>query len=400
MPMKVRTLTLCGLAMLSGTTMAQDRPRWFSKPRKDCPPATVAPWCPPDSTVPAPPQAPSLPSQPAPMPSEPSISQPPESSFREALASAGEAGTQPSASYSPGFFGDLLPSLIITPVFIPETGAFGLMASPNPSQAGGIKIVEGDSPRPTNRLYYNYNFFGNVDVNTALNLGTPFPPMHVHRHIIGFEKTFLGGDASVGLRLPFFSLTGDSVAYETGFTGDLSVITKYALINNRETGNVWSAGLILGTPTGGSPNPIANQGNQRPEQPRYRGVQVVPYTGYILNFCCQRLYFQGFHGVAVPTENEEPTFISNGFGLGYWLIREPRADFIQGFVPTVEVHVNTPLNNFSANRFGQTLMRNSVNLTSGAYIVLPRSIIGGAVGVPLAWGPHRIEALASWTLRF
>lgn len=398
--MKIRIITLLGMTLWSGTAVAQDRPRLFSKPRKDCPPATVMPWCPPESAVAPPSPTPSTPSQPTPAPSEPSLTQPPESSFSAALASAGEAGTQPAASYSPGFFGDLLPSVILTPVFIPETGVFGLMASPNASQAGGIKIVEGDSPRPTNRLYYNYNFFGNVDVNSPVNISTVFPRMQVHRHIIGFEKTLLDGDASVGLRLPFFSMGGGSVAYETGFVGDLNVITKYAIINNRETGNVWSAGLILGTPTGGSPNPIANQANQRPEQPRYRGVQIVPYTGYILNFCCQRLYFQGFHSVAVPTENEDPTFISNGFGLGYWLVREPNADFIQGFVPTVEVHVNTPLNNFSANRIGDTLMRNSVNLTSGAYIVLPRSIIGGAVGVPLSWGPHRIEALASWTLRF
>ncbi|MCX7700278.1 MAG: hypothetical protein N2039_05330 [Gemmataceae bacterium] len=399
--MKIRTITLLGMTLLGGTTAAQDRPRWFAKPRKDCPPATVMPWCAPESAVPPTSPTPSTPSQPAPAPSEPSLAQPPQSSFMEALASAGEAGTQPSASYSPGFFGDLLPSVILTPVFIPENGFVGLMASPNPSQAGGIKIAEGDSPRPTNRLYYNYNFFGNVDVNTPANVLTNvLPRMQVHRHIIGFEKTLLDGDASVGLRLPFFSMGGGSVAYETGFVGDLSVITKYAIINNQETGNVWSAGLILGTPTGGSPNPIANQGNQRPEQPRYRGVQIVPYTGYILNFCCQRLYLQGFHSIAVPTENEEPTFISNGFGLGYWLVREPHADFIQGFVPTVEVHVNTPLNNFSASLIGQTLMRNSVNLTSGAYIVLPRSIIGGAVGVPLSWGPHRIEALASWTLRF
>jgi hypothetical protein len=45
-------------------------------------------------------------------------------------------------------------------------------------------------------------------------------------------------------------------------------------------------------------------------------------------------------------------------------------------------------------------MLDSVNLTSGFYVVLPRSTFGGAVGVPLAFGPHRIEAVASVTLRF
>ncbi len=388
-------VVVAGWIFMSGAIKAEDRPRLWFKSKKECPPTVVAPWCPPESmTAPTSP----VPTEPAPVATDPSMTSPPVSSFNAALASASEAGTQPAASYSPGFFGDLLASAILTPIFIPETGVFGFAASPNVSQAGGIKIVEGDSPRPTNRLYYNYNFYGNVDVDTGL---TPnLPRMQVHRHIIGFEKTFLSGDASVGLRLPFFSFGGGTVAYETSFVGDLSIISKYALINNRETGNILSAGLILGTPTGGSPNLIANQSNQRPEQIRYRGVQIVPFTGYILNFCCQRVYLQGFHSVAVPTENEEPTFISNGFGLGYWLVREPQADFIQGFVPTFEVHVNTPLNNFRGTRLGQTVMQNSVNLTTGAYLVLPRSIVGGAVGVPLSWGPHRIEALASWTLRF
>ena len=49
---------------------------------------------------------------------------------------------------------------------------------------------------------------------------------------------------------------------------------------------------------------------------------------------------------------------------------------------------------------GDTLMLDSVNLTMGAHIVLPRSVIGGAVGVPLAWGPQRIEALATYTLKY
>jgi hypothetical protein len=45
-------------------------------------------------------------------------------------------------------------------------------------------------------------------------------------------------------------------------------------------------------------------------------------------------------------------------------------------------------------------MLDTVNLTAGFYLMLPRSTVGGAVGVPLAFGPHKIEALASWSWRF
>ena len=45
---------------------------------------------------------------------------------------------------------------------------------------------------------------------------------------------------------------GDS-AYDTGWVGDLTIITKYALINNRRTGNVFSVGFALW----GAPRPIA-----------------------------------------------------------------------------------------------------------------------------------------------
>src|SRR5207253_1325657 len=85
------------------------------------------------------------------------LTQPPSSAFSEALASAGESGTQPAASLMPGFFGDLLPSTIITQVFYADTGKTAFINSVDASQAAPLKLAESDSPRPTNRIYYNYN---------------------------------------------------------------------------------------------------------------------------------------------------------------------------------------------------------------------------------------------------
>src|SRR5207248_2052293 len=111
----------------------------------------------------------------------------------------------------------------------------------------------------------------------------------------GFERTFLNENASVGMRLPFFSMGGDSIAYDAAFVGDLTVITKYAIINNRRNGNVLSAGLAVAAPTGGSPDLLVAPGD-REEQIRYRGVMLQPFGGWVVN-PFSWLFVQGFHGV-------------------------------------------------------------------------------------------------------
>jgi hypothetical protein len=324
--------------------------------------------------------------------------QPPDSSFNQALASAGEGGTQPAASYAPGFFGDLIGSTVLTVVSItPKGGSFAqpfTFKSPDVTNSGGLKIAESDSPRPTDRIYYNFNFYGGI----AVNPDPTVPLLQVSRHEIGFEKTFFGGDASFGMRLPFFSFAGDP-SYETVFTGDLVLLTKYAFINNRETGNVLSAGLVLTVPSGGSPSLLSGN-NIREEVVRNYPVTIEPYFGYIYNVT-NRLYLQGFHSVCVPTDPSEATFMSNDIGIGYYLFREPSAQFIRALVPTVEVHINTPFNHREEPvAVGDVQMLDSTNITTGFYLVLPRSTIGAAVGVPLVNGPEHIEALVNFTMHF
>jgi hypothetical protein len=384
--MRIYSIAIAAFVIGAGALPAQDRLRLFGRPR-DCTPCPPTVVCPPSTQAPS--DSGTTP------PSD--VAQPPTSSpFNEALASAGESGTQPAASYMPGFFGDLLPSTIFTAVFIPEQNRGTLINSINAGQSAPIKLAESDSPMPMNRVYYLYNFYGAVQVNAV---DPTAPSMNVNRHVIGFEKTLFGGDASVGLRLPFFSLGGETVAYDTGFVGDLTIITKYALINNRKTGNVFTVGLALTVPTGGSPGLLDGNG-ARPEQPRYRDVNLEPYFGYVYNVL-PKVYVHGFHSINVPTDSNDVTFMSNSVGLGWYLFRDPAAQFIQAFIPTLELHVNTPFDHRTViPAIGETLMLDSVNLTMGAHIVLPRSEIGGAIGVPLAWGPQRIEALATYTLKY
>ena len=55
---------------------------------------------------------------------------------------------------------------------------------------------------------------------------------------------------------------------------------------------------------------------------------------------------------------------------GAYLFRDCNAQFIQAFVPTFEVHVNTPFNHRTiTGAAGEELMLDSVNLTMGAHVV-------------------------------
>src|SRR5262245_61295455 len=214
---------------------AQER-RLFGRP--NCPPACDCPPGYPPSIIP---DSSRQGTQPPAVPPE-------TNAFTEALASAGEGGTQPATSYMPGMFGDILGGFVTMRVFIPALDGFVTVQVPNGSQVSGYKISENESPRPLDRVFYNYNFYGNIHL-------TPFPEvplMQLHRHVIGFEKTFLGGDASVGLRLPFLNSEGDP-SFQSATVGDLAIVLKYALYNDKPAGDVLSFGLVIATPTAETP---------------------------------------------------------------------------------------------------------------------------------------------------
>src|SRR5262249_40263510 len=112
---------------------------------------------------------------------------------------------------------------------------------------GAFKITENESPRPQDRVYVTYNGYSNI--NPGMNMGQG--QENVHREVLGFETTFLNGDASIGMRLPFAEITGDPQVRHQDI-GDLTTVFKYAFVNDCDTGNVLSGGLVLTLPTGPS----------------------------------------------------------------------------------------------------------------------------------------------------
>jgi hypothetical protein len=226
---------------------------------------------------------------------------------------------------------------------------------------GAFNIAENESPRPQDRVFAFYNFFGDLrgpdtgssnpvvtsqtttvtsvlgsttTTTTTTTPGVPRPVLNLSREIIGFEKTFFDGRASVEVRVPLLQMQGDT--YSGNYFGDLTLIGKYAFLLDNATGNVISGGLALTLPTG--PGLDTEEGT-------FRSTLIQPWVGYIWNF--SNFYIQGFSSVVVPTDAQNVTIMFNDLGINYWLYRGSPDRFLSMVVPTLEAHVTTPLNHRS-----------------------------------------------------
>jgi hypothetical protein len=237
---------------------------------------------------------------------------------------------------------------------------------------GSFKISENESPRPTDRVFIGYNYFADVS--------TPGVSQYqVHRETMGFEKTFLDGAASFGMRVPVIEQGG---SFGFNDVGDLSFILKYALYDDRATGNLISAGIVVTAPTGrdiefGTGNTLDS-------------TLLQPYVGYI--WVMDRFYVSGFGAVVVPTDSRDVTFGSLDTALGYRV-----TDWL---VPTFEAHVNTAFNHRGLENT-PIGFADSVVLTGGFHTLIGKSIFTLGVAVPVT-GPrvYDVEAIAQFNYRF
>ncbi len=250
----------------------------------------------------------------------------------------------------------------------------------------GIRIAENDSPKPRDRIYGGLNYFD--DLNKSLNAGSP--PISQQQQTVGFEKTLLDGDASIGMRLPFIQVYG-LIGRDFNNVGDLSIVGKYAFVNDRETGNVRSAGLILTVPTGTATS-ILTDGTIAPHSTLFQ-----PWVGFVQN--SQNWYSQGFSSIVVPTDGRDPTILFNSIGFGYWAYRASQSRFLTAVLPIAEFHVTTPLSN--RDPANPIYLQDQLNITTGSYFFFGRAAVGLAVNVPtLGPRPWNIESIVNFNLAF
>jgi hypothetical protein len=263
-----------------------------------------------------------------------------------------------------------------------------------------FKIADHESPAPLDRAYVAFNFFNNVSAATNRGLDSDVRDQRVYRETFGLEKTFLDERASVGLRLPVNTLTGDSDVPGLGGSstdfGDLSIILKYAAWRDCESGDLVSVGLAVTTPTG--PNAFAGSHQVTP----LHSTTLQPYVGYIWNW--DDFYLHGFTSIDVPTDSRDVTILYDDVGIGYHLYRAADPGrWLTGVVPTFEVHVNTPLNHRGSLRPGDAAgTPDVVDLTLGTWLEFgDRARLGAAVAAPVTGPrPFDVEAIVHFELRF
>lgn len=271
----------------------------------------VGPSAPPSTGAPG---ASSFASQPSAAPSDPGT----------AAESRGEFGSDALASAAPQMIGDLI-----------GTGAGGVFrASTSTARSAfirsiiaarsGIKIADNESPKPCDRVFATFNYYNGVNTFGGDNFG-------FYRGLIGFEKTILDGQASVGMRLPFVQGDRESAIGTDGF-GDLTMIFKYAFLNDPVTGDVFSAGLALTAPTGldfrlADGNVVSS-------------VILQPWAGFIYNM--DTVFTHGFTSLLIPTQSQDLTLYTIDVGVGYRLWRASDDGLLQAIIPTLEAHMNLP----------------------------------------------------------
>nr|WP_143548292.1 hypothetical protein [Rhodopirellula sp. SM50] len=221
---------------------------------------------------------------------------------------------------------------------------------------GSMKIAEGGSVLPQDRVFFNYSFFDDVVASNASSGLNRFTP--------GFEKTFLAGQASVELRIPFATdavsdLTATSTSVSNGSSAELGNIMLYvkALLYGTDA-YALTGGVGFGFSTAddiavdlADGTPLLRVEND--------AVQIQPFLGW-LYMPSQKWFAQGFTQFSFATDENEvwtnsgqglqaagsfddPDYFFFDVALGCWAYRNDDAACLSGIIPTVEVHHTSSL---------------------------------------------------------
>lgn len=282
----------------------------------------------------------------------------------------------------------------LPPAFVTRPG---LLVRSVISSTNGFKIADNQSPRPQDRVYATFNYFGDVNGSINRRLGGVFSEMHIYRETFGFEKTFWDRNASFGMRVPLDTLSVKTPLQAYGGThtsmGNLSIFGKYVLWQDAARKNLVSAGLMVNAPTG--PSSFAGA----PASKGFRDLSVQPFLGFFVSE--GNWYAQGFSAVNVATDPNDVTSFFNDLGVGYFLYRAAsKTALLQAFAPTFEAHINTPLNHRGFRLYDPAGTPDVVNLTYGVSLTFRQgAILSMGVATPVT-GPrpfdYEVMAVLNW----
>jgi hypothetical protein len=303
----------------------------------------------------------------------PALSQPADP-IRSPAPSRALASRQRLASV-PNMFGDFGMTTGVVRFEGGPNGVGGLAAFTVPGAGGSrrVKIGENNSPIPTDRAFFMYNHFHNAYQFSELDFGS-FPPSFtqrqepIDRFTVGVEKTFLGGDWSVEVRLPIvasLAVQGETFAVNGGNWGNLAVIVKRLLYAD-DTIAV-AAGLGIDAPTGSD---FASEFSGSEFRMENDALHLLPYLGVVIDpgyglFLMAYMQIdiatigneviigpEGGPGQSVGRFNEQ-NLLYFDVGGGYWLYENPYGECVSGVAAMLEFHYTTAIQDADQLAFGQ-----------------------------------------------
>jgi hypothetical protein len=407
----------------------------FEPPPKAAPAAPARPA--------AAPQCPAPPMFPAPAPPAPGA--PPAAPI---FAEAAPAGTEVGGgAFNPQMLGDSLSAVsgalpVGTFVVLPgSTFALNRNILPNlqtqfagnvpvPFSISGFKIADNEGPRPEDRIFFTFNYFthvfhnvpapGSVLTGVTQIVGEPPTPIitplpqalglartpdsRVGREMVGFEKTFFGGDASIGMRIPFIQIHNEEAAAFDD-VGDVSFVTKFALLN--DPNRVFSVGLVLTVPSGPgfATLPLFNTAaftNNFALVPvtvsqNINPTIVQPYLAYLWR--ADRFYVHGFSSIAFFTTDSVSPEWFNDIGVGWYAYQGTGS--VASVVPTAELHLTTPFGHQGSLGFPVGQIDTLVATIGTHFLFQKNAVFTIGVEFPLTGPePFSTEWVAQFNLHF
>jgi hypothetical protein len=314
----------------------------------------------------------------------------------------GEACPPPILMAKPGF------------PFVPYM--LGDMIGPLVNPMTGIKIAEGDSPIPIDRVFYRFNAYENLDPDRYRSPFERYAKVNLYTNVFGFEKTFFDGAMSFGMRLPINVIEATSRGsyqvrlpngtvvtrpagpdYSSSLFGNINTIFKARLFSDPAKGSLVSAGAAFSFPTATT---------QQVDPGPSTAAVFQPFLGFV--FARERFFAQGFTSLTLPVVTAQSMLWFGDLGVGYWVYRrQAPGGFLTGIAPTFEMHLNVPLQ--SSERIGEFYeavdllpFDTQFNLTFGGTIEFARkATLGLGVVLPTASPlPFEYEFLAHLNFRF
>jgi hypothetical protein len=243
--------------------------------------------------------------------------------------------------------------------------------------ASRFKIADNNSPIPSRRGLYSFNYFN----NPFLQGGSVF------RHSAGLEVWGFNRRASLDVRGALGTFT-EPLGGRFNFPTDVTATFKVLFWD--QYGFKMSAGLGTAIPVGGEP-------------PGTRSTSFVlsPFWGWVWAKPDSRWFWHGFEQLDFPLTDDHQIILQSDIGMGYW-IRQPSVRILSAMAPTAELHLYTPIGDGPGGSRTGLPFEHILNATLGITLFFgPSDSLAVGVGVPLLGErDYDLEAHLHYVRRF